>query len=74
VFDIVMLFRHILDRDGHEFAIVLGVIEHIARIEGMDVDLDDIVIADQDEDLPWVAKKFWNFFSMNGFLPSLGLA
>ena len=43
-----MFLGHVLDRDGHEFAELLGVIEHAAGGQGVNVDLDDVVVADDE--------------------------
>ena len=49
VLDIVMLFGHVLDRNSYEFTEVLGIVEHVARGKGMDVDLDDVIVTDENQ-------------------------
>jgi hypothetical protein len=72
--DILMLFRHILDRDGQKFAIVLGVIEHRARIEGVDVDFDDVLIPHQNEGFAMGGQEILEFLLDEGLLAIFGLA
>ena len=61
--DVVMLFAHVLDGDGKEFTIVLSVVEHGSWGKGMDMDLDDVIIADKDQAVSVVGEE-----SLEGFL------
>ena len=45
----VVLERHVFDLQGQEFAILLAVVEDLAGMEGVDVDLDDRSLAEEDQ-------------------------
>ena len=63
-----MLFRHILNGNRDEFAELLRVIEHVARGQGVDVNFDDIFVANRDEGFAVLGQEAFEILFQEGFL------